>query len=137
MNQRNNMEFNLFLRCLKDCADKMDETSFIFLDDESRGECILGYLPVATIFDALGIKHKRHCDEPYWIGTGCDFERGASFLTAEEMLDAKAYGGRSIKSAWNHVYVISLGGMPLDMWFSVCCPFRQDVVDEDDYWRIR
>ena len=41
MNQRNNMDFDLFLRCLKDCADAMDETSFIFLDDESRGECIL------------------------------------------------------------------------------------------------
>ena len=137
MNQRNNMEFNLFLRCLKDCADTMDETSFVFLDDESRGECILGYTSVATIIGPLGIIHKQHYDEPYWIGTGCDFERGASFLTAEEMLEAKAYGGRSIKSAWDHVYLISLGGMPLDMWFSVCCPFRQEVVEEDGYWKTR
>ena len=45
MELKHNMDYDLFLRCLTECVDRIDETWFLFLKDEDRGECILGYIP--------------------------------------------------------------------------------------------
>ena len=123
-----NMEYALFLRCLKECADEMNETEIWFLDDEDRGECILGYIP----YISLNNRDKKYFDKPYWIGTGCDVKDGMDFLTAEELLEAKVYGGRSIKDAWNQVWVIVLGMTSPEDWFSRC-PFKDEVVNDNGY----
>ena len=132
MELKHNMDYDLFFRCLTECADRIDETWFLFLDDEERGECILGYIPYIMINNC----DKKWFDEPYWIGTGCDIKDGAGFLTAEAMLEAKAYGGRSIKEAWENVCVLDLGTIPLDVWFD-SCPFKDEVVEDDGYWKLR
>lgn len=131
MELKHNMEFDLFLRCLTECADSIDETEILFLDDEARGECIMGYIPYIMVNN-----REKWFDEPYWIGTGCDIKDGAEFLTAEEMLQAKVYGGRSIKDAWEKVCVLHFGWVPLDIWFNAC-PFKDEVVMEDGYWRFQ
>ena len=81
-------------------------------------------------------RDKKWFDDPYWIGTGCDMKDGAGFLTAEAMLEAKAYGGRSIKEAWENVCVLDLGTIPLYVWFE-SCPFKDEVVEDDGYWKLR
>ena len=96
----------------------------------------MGYLSFITTIDFDHTEQKQRVDRPYWLGTGCDLEGGATFLTAEDMLDAKVYGNRSIKSAWDHVFIISLGPHSLDEWFSTCCSFGQEVIEEDGYWRL-
>ena len=125
-----NMEYDLFLRCLTECPEKMDETDILFLDDMERGACILGYIPYHKIKD-----QEIQSDRPYWIGTGCDVKDGAEFLDAEELLQAKVYGGKSIKEAWNRVCVLTLGGMPIEWWMQLC-PFREEVTEEEGIWRL-
>lgn len=131
MELRHNMDYDLFLRCLKECADRMDETEILFLDDEERGECIMGYIPYIMINN----REKKWFDNPYWIGTGCDVRDGADFLTAEEMLETRVYGGRSIKEAWNNVCVLCLGMIPIEDWFRTC-PFVGDVAEVDGVWKL-
>ena len=132
MELKHNMDYDLFLRCLTECADRIDETWFLFLDDVVRGECILGYIPYIMINN----RDRKRFDKPYWIGTGCDIKDGAEFLTAEEMLEAKVYGGRSIKEAWENVCVLNLGMIPLDVWFD-SCPFKNIIVEENGIWKLR
>ena len=131
MELQHNMDYDLFLRCLTECADRIDETEILFLDDEDRGECIMGYIP----YIMLNNRDKRVFENPYWIGTGCDVKDGADFLTAEDMLQAKVYGGRSIKEAWDKVCVLNLGMVPLEDWFTNC-PFKEEVVEVDGIWRL-
>ena len=131
MELKHNMDYDLFLRCLTECADSIDETEILFLDDEARGDCIMGFVP----YIMLNGREKKRFDRPYWIGTGCDIENGADFPTAEEMLQAKAYGGRSIKDAWDNVCVLHLGMVPLDIWFH-SCDFAEELIEEDGYWRL-
>lgn len=83
----------------------------------------------------LNNRDKRVFEKPYWIGTGCDVKDGADFLTAEEMLHAKVYGGRSIKEAWDKVCVLNLGMVPLEDWFRNCS-FAEEVAEVDGIWRL-
>ena len=78
----------------------------------------------------------RYFDKPYWIGTGCDIEDGGEFLTAEELLHAKVYGGRSIHEAWDKVHVLHFGYVPLDIFFNACS-FSANVFEENGVWKLR
>ena len=128
---RHNMTFDLFLRCLTEACDSIDETEIIFLDDLERGECIMGYIPY------LNLKDKTvYFDHPYWVGTGCDIEDGAEFKTAEELLHAEIYGGRSIFQSWEQVSVLNLGMVPLEDWFNACS-FEAEVFNENGIWKLR
>ena len=80
MELQHNMDYDLFLRCLTECADRIDETEILFLDDEDRGDCIMGCIP----YIMLNNRDKRVFETPYWIGTGCDIKDGAEFLNAED-----------------------------------------------------
>ena len=126
-----NMDYDLFLRCLTEEKDWIDETEILFLDDHERGECIMGYIPEIKINGEM-----RYFDKPYWIGTGCDIENGGEFLTAEELLEAKVYGGRSIAQAWDKVHVLHFGYVPLDIFFNTCS-FSADVFEEKGVWKLR
>ena len=127
-----NMDYDLFYRCLAECADDIDETWFLFLDDEERGECILGYIP----YIMLNNRDKQYFDKPYWIGTGSDYPRGAEFLTAKELLEDKAYGGRSIAEAWEQVCVVGFEGVELDYWFRHICSFPDEVTQVNGVWKL-
>ena len=127
-----NMDYDLFLRCLAEEKEGIDETEILFLDDLERGECILGYIREIEINGEI-----RYFDEPYWIGTGCDVKDGKGFVSAEDLLHAKAYGGRSIHEAWKKVHVLHLGRIPLDYFFESCCTFGADVFEENGVWKLR
>ena len=122
-----NMDYELFLRCLTEERDGIDETEILFLDDPGRGACIMGYIP-----HDCGEEE----DRPYWIGSGCDVKGGAEFASPEALLNAPVYGGRSIAGAWKQVCVLHLGMVPLDIWFKACS-FADEVVEEDGVWKLR
>ena len=128
---RHNMDYGLFRRCLTEGCDGVDETEFFILDEPEPVYCILGYLPEKLI----GGEWKRD-EQPYWIGHGCDVKDGLEFATAEELLHAKVYGGRSLAEVWDRVYVENLGMVPLDIWFEAC-PFSDEVYEENGVWKLR
>ncbi len=95
------MDWDFFFRQL--CAGKwIDETCFYFQDDENEKEHYLGYLPKYS--------------EPYWVGY-CDIEGGCEFKTAQELVDAPIFDGRSLRDRWNEVVICHIEGLSLDEWF--------------------
>lgn len=137
MEDKHNMDYELFRRCLAEFPGDIDETEFMFLDDEERDECIIGYIPMIPTpwsqwtNDPATWEPKPN-PKPYWAGTGCDAPRDAHFATADELLHAKIYGGRSIADGWEQVTVFNLGGAPLDIWFKHHLP----AVETDGYWSL-
>jgi len=83
----------------------IDETGFYFADDPSEEEHFLGYLP--------------EYDLPYWVGY-CDIEDGTEFKTAEELVNAPIFDGRSLKERWPEVRIFSIWGLRLDEWLESC-----------------
>ena len=135
MEEKHNMDYDLFRRCLSEYPDSIGETCFMFLDDQDRSECIIGYAPMLPSLwnqwtnDPKSREPKPN-PRPYWVGTGCDVHNGADFTTAEELLNAPIYGGRSIADAWEQVCVFNIGGVPLDIWFQHHIP----ATEKDGYW---
>lgn len=83
----------------------IDETCFYFKDDPEEEEHYLGYLP----------KYKK----PYWVGH-CDIKDGCEFETASELMNAPIYNGKSLKSRWNEVVVVSIEGLDVEEWMEYC-----------------
>ena len=81
----NTVDFNYFLAELRK-GKIMNETSFYFVDEIS---------------------------EPYWAGL-CDIPNGTEFLTADELVNATIYRGKSLKERWDDVRIICMGGIPVD-----------------------
>lgn len=54
-------------------------------------------------------------EKPYWAGY-CDIKDGFECSTAEELLTAPIYDGKSIRDRWNDVVIITIGGIPLEEW---------------------
>lgn len=139
---QHNMDYELFRRCLTDYPAAMNDTWFGFLDDPEYDECILGYNPTrpprwSEITKDPDSCRPRKVPDPYWVGDGCDVKGGAGFATADELLNAKVYGGRSIAEGWEHVCVYDLGGFyKLETWFKYHS-FPETVVCEDGVWRFR
>lgn len=79
----------------------IDETCFYFSDDEQELEHYVGYLP--------------QYEKPYWIGY-CDIEDGCEFESAEELVNAPVFDGRSLKERWNETVIISVEGISLEEW---------------------
>ena len=137
MEEKHNMDYDLFRRCLVEFPDSINETWFMFLDDQDRGECILGFIPLLPTpwsqwTNDPNTWEPKPNPKPYWVGTGCDLHNGAGFATADELLQAPVYGGRSIASAWDHICVFNLGGVPLDAWFRYHLP----ALEVDGYWLL-
>lgn len=94
------LKFDYFFRQLE-AGLNIDETCFYFVDDPEEIEYYLGYLP--------------QYDKPYWVGY-CDVENGAEFATAEELVNAPIFNGRSLKSKWHDVRICGIEGISLDDW---------------------
>jgi len=94
------LDFNYFFRQLKEGIN-IDETCFYFDDDPTEEEHYLGY-----VADSVN---------PYWIGY-CDVKDGAEFKTAEELVNAPIFNGKSIKERWKSVRICGIEGLPLDDW---------------------
>ena len=76
----------------------INESSFYFDDDPEETDREFG-----------------HMNGVYWVGY-CDIPDGCDFASAEEMLNAKIYDGRSIKDRWEHVIVCNIGGISVENW---------------------
>ena len=94
--------YETFLRVLEnDDIFAVDETSFYFTDDPQQTDRMLGCL--------------REYETPYWLGY-CDDPEGCCFETAQQMLEAKVFDGRSVKDRWEQVVFSVVGGISLDDW---------------------
>ncbi len=93
----NIVDFDYFLSELKK-GEVMDETYFYFEDEVGTPEHYIGCL--------------MQYDKPYWAGL-CDIPDGTEFYTAEELVDAKIYDGKSLRERWDNVRVVCLGGIPV------------------------
>lgn len=100
----NTMSFEFFLKQLK-AGVMIDEFNFAIIDDPLYNDCYLGYLP--------------QFEKPYWIGL-CDVQDGCEFLTAEDLIHAKVYHGRSIYELWDKIMIHSIEGLSLEDWFKYC-----------------
>ena len=98
------MEWSFFFRQLE-AGMLIDETCFYFSDDPTEEEHYLGYLP--------------EYEKPYWAGY-CDIEDGCEFKTADELVNAPIYDGKSLKSRWDKVVIVSIGGLDRDDWMQCC-----------------
>ena len=96
------ISFDFFLEELKK-GHVMDETCFYFIDEMDEPEHYIGCLP--------------EYEKPYWAGL-CDIPNGTEFLTAEELVDAPIYDGRSIKERWQDIRFILLGGLSVEDYLS-------------------
>lgn len=123
-----NMDYDLFYRCMSEGKNDINDTLIQFLDDEERSECILGY----RRDDYKPVEQ----DKPYLMGYGCDYPHGAAFSTAKELLEDKAYGGRSIAEAWDQVCVLNLATCELDHWFRKICSFPDEVTQVNGVWKL-
>lgn len=113
----NTVDFKYFLDELKK-GEIMDETSFYFVDEIGEPEHYIGCL--------------MKFEKPYWVGL-CDIPGGTEFLTAEELVNAKIYRGKSLKERWDDVRIICMGGISLEEWSFIehgaCCTKDKDTHD--------
>ena len=121
------MTYDYFRNALIRHADKMNETTFYFKNNPTDRVsvlpdiCIIGYIPtmppmLSQLTTDPATWQPRINPRPYWAGDGCDCDHGADFETADELLNAPIYGGKSIKELWDSVEVLTLGGYDIDVW---------------------
>mgnify|MGYP004690054635 CR=1 FL=1 len=104
MSENIRITWELFFRQLK-AGDLINETHFYFLDEPEGEEHYIGYLP--------------EYEEPYWAGY-CDVKDGCDFATAEELVNARIYDGKSLKERWDNIVIIGIEGMCLEDWLKFC-----------------
>jgi hypothetical protein len=54
---------------------------------------------------------------------------GCEFASAEELFNAKIYGGRSIRERWHDIRIFQIGGISIDDWVA------DDYVCKEPAWR--
>ena len=70
----------------------------------------MGYLPNREI-------------PPYWVGN-CDISGGAEYDTAQELMEAAIFDGRSLRDRWPQVRLVSMLGISLDSWYEYYYKFE-------------
>jgi len=98
------LDFNYFFKQLS-AGVSIDETCFYFRDDPKKAEHYIDFLP--------------ENETPYWVGY-CDIPDGCEFYTAEELVDAKIFNGKSLKEKWCNVHIVSICGIGIDDWINSC-----------------
>ena len=93
------LEFDRFFPQFR--AGNADDTCFYFASDPTQTWHYIGVFP--------------NCARPFWAGL-CDIAGGSDFDTAEELIDAPIYDGRSLRSRWDEVRIVSIWDRPLDNW---------------------
>ena len=96
------LEFSYFYKQLV-VGKWINETQFYFADDPNEIDRFLGYLPQDEL--------------PYWVGY-CDIKGGTEFRTAEELINAPIFNGKSLKERWNMVRIVSIEGISLGDWIT-------------------
>ena len=94
------LDYNLFFHYLQ-IGKCINETCFYFADEPEEEERYLGYI-------------EGH-EQPYWVGR-CDNPNGCEFATAEELVQAPIYQGRSLKERWNQVRIVEIEALSVDYW---------------------
>ena len=94
------MDFELYFRQLKTGLN-VNETCFCFEGDET--EHYIGFL--------------SKYEKPYWAGL-CDIKNGCEFNTAEELVNAPIYSGKSLLERWNEGVICTIEGLDLEVWLS-------------------
>jgi len=94
------LDYEFFFQQLK-AGGSVDETCFYFSDDPKEDEHYIGF--------------QAEYEKPYWAGF-CDVEDGCEFDTAEELVAAKIFNGKSLKERWPNVRIVNIGGIDLDEW---------------------
>lgn len=97
-----NIECGDFMRSFQ-IGKNMYEISFCFSDDKYSKEHMIGY------------KDKFKQEKPYWIGV-CDVINGCEFSSAEELLKAKVFGGKSMLDRWDEIIFLDVNGITAAMW---------------------
>jgi len=94
------LDYEFFFRLLQ-AGVSADGTCFYFSDDLKEDEHYIGY--------------QTEYEKPYWVGY-CDVPDGCEFDTAEELVEAKVFDGKSLKERWPFVRIVSIGGAEFDEW---------------------
>ncbi|WP_312072266.1 hypothetical protein [Anaerotignum propionicum] len=94
------LDYDYFFRQLKGGVS-INETCFYFMDDPQESDHYIGYLP--------------EYEEPYWVGY-CDIPDGCEYRSAEELLEAKIFDGKSLRERWSNVCIVSIEGICLQDW---------------------
>ena len=98
------LDYEFFLDLLKTNGSWLDETCFYFVDDPEETERWLGCI--------------LSREKPYWIG-GCDIPGGAEYLTAEELVHAPIFNGKSLWERWSQMRIFGAMGLSLEDWYKV------------------
>ena len=94
------LDFDFFFAQLK-LGKYTDDVCFCFADDPDENEHYLGF--------------QDQREHPYWVGY-CDVPDGAVFDSAEELVDAEIFDGKSLRTLWNDVRITSVWGCSLEDW---------------------
>ena len=86
------MDWNFFCRQLE-AGYHIDETYFYFSDDAEEEEHYIGCI--------------AKYEHPYWAGYS-DIPNGCEFSTAEELVTAREYNGKSLKERWDKVVITDI-----------------------------
>lgn len=104
------VQYQMIRRIMDECPESLDEVEIMIGDSYS----IFGYLREYLEIGRFGMIRKQpEC--PFWVGD-CDIPDGASFPTAEELVNAPLYKGRSLREVWDEVDIICAAGMPPEIW---------------------
>jgi len=96
------MKISTYLELLKIFEEKqdcVDELGFYFKSDSNETERYIG----------CNLKF----DKPYWAGY-CDASDGLEFKTAQELLEANIWDGKSIKDRFEEITIFTIDGLSLD-----------------------
>ncbi len=100
------MTWDFFYRQL--CAGlNVGEVEFYFKNDETKTEHFLGYMPMTG--------EEKSNPTPYWIGLS-DIEGGCAFASAEALVHAPVYGGRSLREIWDEIEICTIEGVDAEDW---------------------
>ena len=99
------IDFDLFFSRLCDIKYQwvINETHFYIEEDPVYDSCWLGRLDSPT---------------PYWYGLTADGSQAYDYVTAQELVDAKVFHGKSLREVWSRVRFYSLGDIEPDTWLS-------------------
>lgn len=99
------LDYDFFFKQLK-AGMCINETCFYFSDDPTEEEHYIGFLP--------------EYDKPYWCSRCYDIPDGAEYETAEELVNAPIWNGKSLKERWTEVRICQIEGMCLESWIKGC-----------------
>ncbi|MBQ2725472.1 MAG: hypothetical protein IJF78_07190 [Clostridia bacterium] len=100
-----------------------------FLDVFTDNPMLLNESEFLLASDPISPKQPGYCgaymigwlgetEKPYWIG-GFDGAQDARFSSAEELMDAPVFGGKSLRERWDDIMWLSLMSIPTDEWMSL------------------